>query len=256
MPNAWKRYAVGGMQAEQEQQAQLETNSISQRGRWWRRCRELSGPFGPNHWEEEAQNWAAAQWGVCHQFQKVVRVPSEWTGFWVSVLVVSSTGIHGISLQHQTLSYNSGEEMGLTWVVSLFLSLALTIRMLDIWVQRHFKVRLHRYSAAASVIVERKRDQGILSCWVCCSHTAEAVFGWVSVMGQLTASSLFTRNVAAGFPWMAPAIALEFWCSPWLPLGIVWGAELYGSFYLPLLGQHLPRTGTFVCLQLHLQILY
>lgn len=34
MPNAYERYAVGGIQAGEEKQAQLEISSISQQGRW------------------------------------------------------------------------------------------------------------------------------------------------------------------------------------------------------------------------------
>lgn len=96
-----------------------------------------------------------------------------------------------------------------------FLSLVLTMRLPDTWVQRHFKARLHRYSAVMCFHHSEEEERlDTLSCWVCCSHSAEAVFGWVSVTGQLTASSPFIKSMAADFPWMASAVALEFWCPP------------------------------------------
>lgn len=145
--------------------------------------------------------------------------------------------------------------MGLTWLVSLFLSLALTVRMLDTWVQRHFKVRLHRYSAAMCFCHsgEEERSGHPLLLGVLQPHCRGSIR--VSLRNGPTHSFLTFHQehgsrLSTNGTCYCPGVLVLTLAATWNHLG----SWTLGSFCLPLLGQHLPRTGTFVCLQLHLQI--
>lgn len=155
----------------------------------------------------------------------------------------------------ETSSYDSGEDAGLTdW--SHFVSLAFTMGLPGAWVQRHsFGWQIFRCYVLLSHWGVGGSGHPLLLGML--KYSVEAMFRWISVTGQLTASLPFTRNVATDFPWMAPTVALEFWCPLWLPLGTTWGAGLYRRLSSSA-GLESPKGKVFClfCLRLHLQVLY
>lgn len=252
MPNAYERAAVGGMRAEGEKQAQLETNfSISQGGRWWRRCRQLSGPFRPITGKQKYKtgHWTAAHWGVCHQFQNVVWIFSmnRALGHWLEGGCVTHRCLSFQSpvSNMETSSYNSGEEIGFTWLVSFCLRPSPWGFLAH--GSKGIHAKLHRCSAAICFHHGKEEESG--HCLLL-SMLQPRCRGCIQVaLGNRTTHSfpIFHQErgnrLSMNGTGYCPRVLVPTMATPWNHMG----SEFYRSFYLPLPGWNFPRARTSVC---------
>ena len=143
--------------------------------------------------------------------------------------------------------------MGFTWLVSFCLRPSPWGFLAH--ESKGIHVKLHRCSAATCFHHGKEEESG--HCLLLgmlqpqCRGSIQVALG-----NRTTHSFSIFHHMATDFPWMAPAIALEFWCPPWLPLGTTWGVNsIEVSIFLCQAGISQGKDFCLFCLQLHLQIL-